>query len=476
MSLQEHNNERRIHWDAVANIPEGRRNWGRSYQRRLWQVYRLMTGTSHRTLEIGCGKCDLLAAQESQFSVGVDLSLRMLRAAASRHPDVHLVQADAHALPFSDHSSFDAVILSDLVNDVWDVLAVFNSIAPMCKRATRVILNTYSHLWSPVFRAASRLGLSKPNLAQNWITIQDMENIFHLTGFDVIRTWQEVLLPLPIPLLDSICNRFLVRFWPFRHFAVANMITARKVLHRDALPSSPSVSVIIPARNEQGNIPQLIKRIPPLGATMELIFVEGHSEDGTYAAIEQAITNHPRIRARLIRQSGVGKGNAVREGFEIALGEVLMILDADLSVPPEELGYFYEVISSGKAEVVNGVRLVYPMESRAMGFINLLGNKFFSYVFSWLLGQTVKDTLCGTKVLWREDYLSIERNRTFFGDFDPFGDFDLLLGAAKLNLKIIDLPVRYHSRRYGRTNIHRWSHGFLLIKMAGFAAVRMKFV
>ena len=153
-----------------------------------------------------------------------------------------------------------------------------------------------------------------------------------------------------------------------------------------------------------------------------------------------------------------------------------MILDADLTVAPEDLPRFYEVLYSGKGEFVNGVRLVYPMEKEAMRLLNLIGNKFFSLAFSWLLGQSIKDTLCGTKVLWKADYRMISANRAHFGDFDPFGDFDLLFGAARLNLKIVDLPIRYRERTYGTTNIQRWKHGWLLAKMVLFAAGRIKFV
>jgi hypothetical protein len=105
-----------------------------------------------------------------------------------------------------------------------------------------------------------------------------------------------------------------------------------------------------------------------------------------------------------------------------------------------------------------------------------LGNKFFSIVFSWLLGQSVKDTLCGTKVTWKSNYEAIAANRAYFGDFDPFGDFDLIFGAAKLNMKIVDLPIRYRERTYGTTNIQRWKHGWLLLQMVWFAARRLKFV
>jgi glycosyltransferase involved in cell wall biosynthesis len=321
-----------------------------------------------------------------------------------------------------------------------------------------------------------RLGLSKPNLQQNWLTVEDITGLLALAGFEVIRDWQEILWPLPTPLLDVFFNRFVVKAWPFRYLALANFVVARPVPQHADHATEPSVSVVIPARNEAGNIPHIFARIPNVGRETELVFVEGHSKDGTYAAIERAMAEHPERSSRLLRQSGVGKGDAVRLGFEHAKGDILIVLDADLTVPPEDLPRFYEVMRSGKGEFVNGVRLVYPMEDEAMRFLNLLGNKFFSLAFSWLLGQPIKDTLCGTKALWKSDYELLAANRAYFGDFDPFGDFDLLFGAAKRNLKIVDLPIRYRERTYGTTNIHRWRHGWLLLKMVLFAARRIKFV
>jgi len=243
-----------------------------------------------------------------------------------------------------------------------------------------------------------------------------------------------------------------------------------------AAKAPPSVSVIVAARNEAGNIADILRRVPPLGSRTQLVFVEGHSTDNTYETIEAQIKQHPEKDIQLYRQTGKGKGDAVRLGFDKADGDILMILDADMTVPPEDLPRFVDAIASGKGEFVNGVRLVYPMEDQAMRFFNILGNKFFSLAFSWLLEQPIKDTLCGTKVMWREDYRHLAANRAYFGDFDPFGDFDLLFGAAKLNLKIVEMPVRYRSRTYGETNIDRWRHGWMLLKMVIFAARRIKFV
>jgi glycosyltransferase involved in cell wall biosynthesis len=258
--------------------------------------------------------------------------------------------------------------------------------------------------------------------------------------------------------------------------ALTNFIVARPKPRPEQRRTQPTVSVIVPARNEEGNVPAIFRRIPEMGAGTEVVFVEGGSADGTWKAAEREIAARPGKPYQLLKQQGKGKGDAVRLAFSHATGDILMILDADLSVAPEDLPRFLEALRSGKGDFINGVRLVYPMEKRAMRFLNLLGNKFFSMAFSWLLGQEIKDTLCGTKVLWREDYERIAANRSYFGEFDPFGDYDLIFGAARLNLKIVDMPIRYRERTYGEPQISRFRDGALLLRMVAFAARRLKFV
>jgi glycosyltransferase involved in cell wall biosynthesis len=290
----------------------------------------------------------------------------------------------------------------------------------------------------------------------------------------MIRVGREILWPVPTPLLSTFFNKFVVKLWPFDLLALTSILVARPMPKQDR--ENVKVSVVVAARNEAGNIPGIFDRVPQMGLGTELIFVEGHSNDNTFEAIESEIARRPEVDARLYKQPGKGKGDAVRTGFQQASGELLMILDADMTVPPEDLPRFYEAWQSGKADFVNGVRLVYPMENRAMRFFNLLGNRFFSLLFTWLLDQNIQDTLCGTKVLSKRDYEFIAANRSYFGDFDPFGDFDLLFGAAKHNLRIVDLPIRYAERTYGDTNIQRWRHGVILLRMAFLAMRRIKFV
>jgi hypothetical protein len=368
------------------------------------------------------------------------------------------------------------VILSDLVNDLWDVEVVLQQLQALTRPDSRLILNFYSRVWEVPLDTTRALGLSKPLLEQNWLTVQDLDNLLRLADFEVTRRWDEILLPMRLGGLEAFANRFLARLWPLEHAALTHFVVARPSPRPRNETREPLVSVIVPARNEQGNVAAIFDRTPELGRGTELVFVEGHSTDDTLATIEREMAHHPDQRCQLLHQTGVGKGDAVRLGFEHARGDVLMILDADLTVAPEDLPRFLEALESGKGEFINGVRLVYPMQKQAMRFFNLLGNKFFSLAFSWLLGQSIKDTLCGTKVLWARDYRRIAAQRAYFGDFDPFGDFDLLFGAAKLNLKIVDMPIRYRERTYGTTNIQRWRHGWLLLRMVAFAARRIKFV
>jgi SAM-dependent methyltransferase len=469
-NLRDYNAQRRAHWDEIAAGKRSPSIFSRAYRQRLAEVYSLLVSPGQRVLEIGCGSGDLLAAVRPSYGVGVDFSPAMLRLARERHPGLTFIEAEAHNLNLAE--TFDVIILSDLVNDLWDVQAALEQLHPLCTPSTRIIINLHSRLHQPALSLAGALGLANRTLPQNWLTPGDLENLLSLAGFEVIKRQKEVLLPLP--LVGGFFNKFLAKLPLLDGLTWTNVLVARP----QARPAekAPSVSVIIPARNEAGNIEAVFSRLPRMGAETEIVFVEGHSKDNTYETIQKAIAAHPEWKCQLHKQPGKGKADAVRVGFARASGEVLMILDADLTVRPEDLPRFYEALVSGKGEFINGVRLVYPMQEQAMRFLNLLGNKFFSIAFSWLLGQPLKDTLCGTKVLYRKDYERIAANRAYFGEFDPFGDYDLIFGAAKQNLKIVDMPIRYQERTYGSTNIDRWRHGLLLMRMVAFAAFRLKFI
>lgn len=462
--------KRQLFWDQVH--VNGRPAMSHYYQATLARIYQNIIPVGSSVLEIGCADGSLLNALSPQFGVGVDFSDYSISQAKIKFPHLNFFQMDAHELSI-DLQTYDYIVLSELINDLYDVQKVLETIRPYCSSKTRIIFNFVSHLWGLPLRFARSTNLAQPNLAQNWLTKSDLENLLEISGYETLKTWREIIIPIHIPWFSNLCNRYLAKIWPLELLDTTNFAVAR--LQPQKIKTA-SVSIIVAARNEAGHITELLERIPTIGSHTEIIFVEGNSSDDTFTVIEHEISKYPHRDCKLLKQTGKGKGNAVREGFQIASGDILMILDADITVPPEDLPRFYDVLANGYGDFANGVRLVYPMEEEAMQFFNLLGNKFFSWAFSWLLGQSIRDTLCGTKVLWKSDYEKIAQNRSYFGDFDPFGDFDLLFGAARLNLKIEEVPIRYGARKYGETNISRWKHGWLLLKMVVFAAKRIKFI
>ncbi len=455
--------------DFYATSPTTNRAAARSYHSLLAHYYNLLIPADASVLEVGCGGGELLARIRAGRKAGIDLSAAHVAAARERIPDGEFhVQAGEE---LSVGGTFDIIIISDTLNLAADVQLLFGRLQVCAHANTRVIVNFQNSLWRPILSLAEFAGLKAPHPQNSWLASSDVLNLLRLGGWEPIFRQNRLLLPIRIPVLDPIFNRGLAPF--LQWFCLTIFIVARPSRRRE---QRPSVSVVIPARNEAGNIEAAIQRTPDMGAGTELIFVEGNSTDATWARIQEAARAHPQRNIKIMQQSGRGKGDAVRKGFAAATGDILMILDADLTMPPEELPKFYEALASGQAEFANGVRLVYPMDEKAMQFLNLCANKTFGLIFTWLLGQPLKDTLCGTKVLSRAHYERIAANRAYFGDFDPFGDFDLLFGAAKLNLKIADVPIRYKERTYGTTNIQRWKHGWLLLRMVLFAARKLKFV
>ena len=439
-----------------------RRN--RTYHRLIAQLMRFHVPRDVRVLEIGSGSGDLLAALEPSAGVGVDVSNRMVERARQQHPGLRFEHGAGEDLQLGE--TFDYIVLSDVLPYVHDLLALFHRVAEHSHERTRVVIHSYSRAWRPIVRLAELLRLKPRKPIGNWVSPHDVVNLLELAGLEPVTRESRILFPKQVPFLTTFLNGFVGSLWPFNLLSLTYWIVARP-LPREL--GEESVSIVCPCRNEQGHIAELVERIPDFGVPTELIFVEGNSTDDTRGEILRQIAAHPERDIRFAPQGGKGKGDAVRTGFAEAKHDVLMILDGDLSVQPEDLPKFHRGLVEGRAELVNGSRLVYEMEPGSMRFLNVLGNRAFARLLKAIMGQHVKDTLCGTKVLLRRDYERIAAGRSFFGDFDPFGDFDLLFGAARLGLKIVDLPVRYHPRTYGETNISRWRHGTLLLRMTAFA-------
>lgn len=439
-----------------------------------YRYMRFLIPEGVRVLELGCGTGRLLAELKPCKGVGVDFSRGMVEAARARYPDLEFHVGDIEDIDFisSLGGPFDVIVLSDTLGSLDDCQTAISNLHGLCSPDTRIVIAYYSKLWEPVLSLARLVNLKMPQEEQNILSPADIANFLSLSDFEVVkREWRQ-LLPRKCLGLGILVNRYLAPFPLIRRACLRHYVVGRSLLA--ARDGGPSATVVIPCRNERGNIDEAVRRIPPFCDDIEILFVEGHSKDDTLAEINRVIAVYPHRDVKVLVQDGIGKGDAVRKGFENARGDVLMILDADLTVPPEALGKFYKAIASGKGEFINGSRMVYPMEKDSMRFLNFLANLVFSWLFSWLLNQRITDTLCGTKVLYRSHYGIIAENRKYFGDFDPFGDFDLIFGAAKLNLKVVEIPVAYSSRTYGVTQISRFTHGWLLLRMVVFAFRKLK--
>lgn len=470
-----------IHDLAQAQAPD-RRAWVKknsSYHSEDRRYLGFLIHEGQRILDLGCGVGDLLASLKPSYGVGVDFSAHMVEEARKLHPTeefphLQFVHGDIENpdVLAGLEGPFDVIVLSDTIGSLDDCQALLESLHGLCKRDTRIVISYYSTFWDPILDVGEWVHMKMPQVAQNALSTADIGNLLQLSGFSVTkREWRQ-LVPFRLLGLGTLINRFIATLPFIRRLCLRNYMVACSDRH--AGYESLSATVLVPCRNEKGNIEAAVKRLPRFCDDLEILYVEGHSQDGTYEEIERVIAAYPQYDIKATRQDGKGKGDAVRKGFDMARGDVLMILDADLTMPPEDIPKFYHALKNGQGEFINGSRLVYPMESEAMRFLNLIANRMFSYIFTYLLNQRYTDTLCGTKVLTKAHYQRIADNRSYFGDFDPFGDFDLIFGASKLNLKVAEIPIRYRNRNYGETQISRFRHGLLLIRMVIFAFFKLK--
>ena len=464
----------RSHFDRLA---DDRIRWiarNRAYYGDDRKYTQFLIPKGSRVLEVGCATGELLAALKPSYGVGLDFSKKMIEIARRDHPELTFVVADAEEDAFSQlEGTFDYIVLSDTVGYLDDIERVFRAIRQISAPHTRLVVSYYSHLWEPVLTIAESVGQKMPQPEVNFLSSSDITNLLYVSGFEVVRTEWRQLIPRRLLGLGTAINRFIGTLPVIRRLCLRHYIVARPFERR--ADWKPSVSVLIPCRNEKGNIEAAIQRMPKFADDIEILYVEGHSSDGTFEECERVRDAYAGDwTIRVARQDGKGKGDAVRKGFDMATKDILMILDADLTVAPEDLPKFYQAVSEGTGEFINGTRLVYPMEKGAMRFLNYWANRTFALIFSFLLNQRFTDTLCGTKVLSKKHYQDIAAGRDYFGEFDPFGDYDLIFGAAKLNLKITEVPIRYADRTYGEPQISRFRDGFLLLRMVLLAWRKLK--
>jgi Glycosyl transferase family 2 len=450
-ALESSRQARREFQDGIAQKRDRWIERNRYYYGCIKRMLGFIIEPNQRVLEVRCQTGGLLASLEPSFGVGVEIGQKLVDVAQKNHPGLHFVCADSEDVELGE--KFDYVIVGHIFDTV-DILAALKRVHDHCEQNTRVVIINYNHLWEPVLEFASSVGLRSPYLEPNWVSAEDVNGFLALSGFTPLRTHRIVLFPKYIPLISTFLNEFVAKLPGLRRFCMMQIIVARPkpVAHSE---NETSVSVVVPCRNEKGNIQAAVERIPDMGRHTEIIFCDDKSTDGTADEVRRMQKLYPDRDIRLLDGPGICKAENVWTGFRGAKGDVLMILDADLTVMPEELPYFFRALVANTGEFVNGSRLIYPVPKTAMKFFNQAGNKVFGVIFSYLLNQRFKDTLCGTKVFWRKDWLRIEKGLGSWGIRDLWGDYELIFGAWKLHLEIVEMPVHYQERTYGVTKMTR---------------------
>jgi hypothetical protein len=470
-SLRVNREKRRKHLDENAPRRDHFLRRNKYYYDGVKNLLRYIVEPGKRVLEIRCATGHLLDAVEPSYGVGVEISEKMIEIAQAQHPNLHFLQSDPENLELDE--KFDYVLFSHIFDTV-DLLGSLERMRRCCHSDSRLVVHSYNYLWQPVMEFGSRWGLRIPSFEPNWISEFDLKAFLNLAGFETVRTHRRFLFPKWFPLLSYLLNGLFASFPGFRRLCLVQVTVARpKPEPRN--DNDVSVSVIIPCKNERDNVAPAVERIPAMGKHTEIIFCDDKSTDGTRDEVERLIKLYPERDIRLVEGPAISKAENVWTGFRAAKGDVLMILDGDLAVMPEELPYFFKALLSGDGEFINGNRLVYPIPQFAMKFWNTIGNKVFGALFSYLLDQRIKDTLCGTKVLWRKDWQRIEPDLGNWGIQDRWGDYELLFGASKLHLPIQDLPVHYQERIYGITKMTRvFSNGLRMLGICWGAWRRLK--
>ncbi|MFO7657448.1 MAG: glycosyltransferase [Bacteroidales bacterium] len=447
------------------------------YHRSIFKFFQMVIPRGASVLELGCATGDLIGKLEPARGVGLDISDEMIHLAREKYPKINFVCDDAEE--FETSEKFDYIIISGIVGTVRNIQVLLEKAQKWMTTDTRVFIDFYNPLWYPLIKLGEKIGQKMPEKVINWLSVDDIENFMYISGYQVIKRKYLMFFPKYIPLVSYILNKLIGNLPVIRRLSLNSVVIARPMKPKEG-STEKFCSVVITCRDEEGNIEGLVTRIPKMGKNTEIIFVEGHSRDNTVGKIQEMIAKYPEKDIKILKQKGIGQGDAFRYGYDEAKGDFVIWLEADLTTPPEEAIHFWEAYINNTGEYVNGSRFIYKMDKSAMPLFNFLGNRFFGILFTSLLKQRFTDTLCGFKGISKKNYLKIRQQIDYFGDFDPFGDFELIFGAIRNNLKVAEIPVHYQPRQYGESKAYGQSffsfmkHAMLLLRMS-FIAFR-KFI
>lgn len=467
----------REHYDQLAAERASWFNRNIFFHSEILRYCRFFIPDQSRVLELGCGTGDLLAGLNPSYGVGVDVSPQMTAVASQKYPHLKFVTNDVEK--FESQEKFDYVLISGTLGSLHNIQGFLKKISSMMTNETRIVISYYNELWGPILRVGERMGWKMPEIIANWLSVEDIANFLELSGYQVVRRDYLMLCPIRIPFVTSFINKIIGNLPILRRLSLTHLLVARP--NRPfPNPEELTASIVLTCRDEEDNIQGLVEGIPQLGKHTEIIFVEGHSKDRTVEKIQEMIKKYPEKDIKLFKQKGIGQGDAFRLGFDMAKGDLLCWMEADLTIDPKEIALFWETYVSGKGEYINGTRFIYQMEKNSMPFFNFIGNRFFGNIFTIILEQRFTDTLCGFKAVSRKNYQKIKKDFDYFGDFDPFGDFQLIFGAIKHGLKVAEIPVHYSPRRYGESKAYGKSflsfikHALILFRMSWFAFIKIK--
>lgn len=452
------------YFERVAPDWERWQKRNRFYHKTISNLLQGMIPPGSTVLELGSGVGDLLASLKPSSGMGFNVAPALTVRALQKHPQLefYTIDVDSVSLPRPFEPQYIVMTnMLDYVHDVWDMM---DSLKPAIREHTLLVISTNNPLWAPLLRLASKLGLRFPESPRNFITNKDICSVLHLQGFDIVEEGLTLPVPKRIPIIGTLINAIVPEVPVLRFVSSLQYIAARPRIPRPPL----SCSVVIPCHNEADNIQECLRRVPNFGAWTEIVVVDDGSTDETCQRVKEMMATDSRVRL-VVLEKNQGKANAVRAGFQAANGDVLMILDADMAVTPEELAKFLTPLQEGTADFVNGTRLIYPMQGKAMRVANFLGNKGFCFLASKVIRQRVSDTLCGTKAFLKRDFV-----RMPLGGAERWGDFDLLFGAARLKLRILEIPVHYTERRARKSKMRVMIDGwyFLWACLSGWRNLR----
>tara|TARA_B110000977_G_scaffold125183_1_gene160299 strand:+ start:1495 stop:2904 length:1410 start_codon:yes stop_codon:yes gene_type:complete len=370
--------------------------------------------------------------------------------------------------------NFDHIVIADIEHQKFitkNLIDLNEKIDNEC----RVIVLSKSIFWSTLINFYKKIKNIGPD-KNNFLPYSNLRKIFLNTNFEIVKNEKIIFFPFQFSLLTKFINQ-IFRFPVLNFFCMINLTVLKKVQKKNYQAEGKKISFIIPCKNEGGNIKFFYEKIINSTINAEFLFGNDNSSDNTLDEIKKLQQAIPNKEIKIYDGPGVCKSENVYKGINLASGEIILIYDADLTVSFDDLVNSINLLLKTDADFINCTRMIMPQQKNAMKFLNFYGNLFFAFLFSILFKQKITDTLCGTKIFFKKDWEQIKKYNNTWGAKDLWGDFDLLLGAYKNNLKIVENPISYTDRKEDETKmtgIIKNSIRMLIITFVAYYKLRIR--